>query len=434
LNNTTGAPVVTVTDTTNFTDGIYEFWFNYLPIISRNDPTTYITNKVDVYVDGSRLIEATENVSFSNATTFNNTDGTTVAASSTSMNRILFQRLDGTYPENGNIFIPLHYSPILEMATGNQNTGSVINISSGNMVYTENGDYWVVNEIDQFGNSSRSRAGLEWKASGRSPHTNPSNGNVLSVDYIYNQIPQSIQQNIDLWRLVTTDVMIHSAVMLYLDTYLAVVLSNGGFTISGVFNAIQTAISNYLTNISFDGVVQLSAILSVVQQVPGVAAVRFLTSADSAATLYGIGPLNGVAVGSGAQGHFGIQQINASNRVIGTTTLAQAINSTQTSISVISNIGFPTSGAFTVQIGSEQMQVVAGQGTNTWTVVRGTSPAAATAGSSVFSTGSGVVVQNFAQYDGAVYRATDIFLEDDELVALNNVYLSQMSSGTFGSV
>ncbi len=438
LNNTTGAPIVTVnsTATSQFTDGTYEFRFNYVPMISRNDPDNQVANKIDVYANGSRSIEAKENVVYSTSYQFNTTSGTDKASAAASMNTSLFQRLDGTNPTAGNYFQPLHYSPILEMATGSQ-TGSVMRITGGLATYIENADFWVVNEIGAFGNGARSRAGLEWKSGGSSPHSNPTAGNLLSVDYIYNDVPKAIQHNVDLWRLVTTDVMVHSAVMVYLDVYLAVVLANGGYTLSSVFSNIQTAISNYLTGLTFDGIVQLSAILSVVQQVPGVSAVRFLTSADSTAKLYGIGPFNNSVVGSGTSGHFGIQQINASNRQVGTTTLANSITNTQTTITVQSAIGFPTAGNFTIQVGSEQMQVTSGQGTTTWIVTRGynsTTAAAYSATTTVYSTGSGAVLENFCKSDGSVYRAIDVFLNDDQLAALNNVYLSQMSSSIYGGV
>lgn len=54
------------------------------------------------------------------------------------------------------------------------------------------------------------------------------------------------------------------------------------------------------------------------------------------------------------------------------TTLSAAITTAvQTSISVTSASGFPGSGTYMIQIDNEVMQVTAGQGTTTWTVVRG---------------------------------------------------------------
>ena len=61
------------------------------------------------------------------------------------------------------------------------------------------------------------------------------------------------------------------------------------------------------------------------------------------------------------------------------TTRPTATNTTQTTITVASAAGFPTSGSFYIRIDNEVMQVTGGQGTTTWTVLRGqlgTGPAA----------------------------------------------------------
>jgi Tfp pilus assembly protein PilX len=58
------------------------------------------------------------------------------------------------------------------------------------------------------------------------------------------------------------------------------------------------------------------------------------------------------------------------------TTLAAAVNSTQTTITVASATGFPT-GQFTLRIDDESMTVTGGFGTTTWTVTRGANGSAA---------------------------------------------------------
>ena len=55
----------------------------------------------------------------------------------------------------------------------------------------------------------------------------------------------------------------------------------------------------------------------------------------------------------------------------GNTTLNAAMTSSQTTISVASASGFPTSGNYQVRIDDEDMTVTGGQGTTTWTVTRG---------------------------------------------------------------
>jgi len=54
-----------------------------------------------------------------------------------------------------------------------------------------------------------------------------------------------------------------------------------------------------------------------------------------------------------------------------TTTMTASRNAVQTTIPVASAAGFPTSGNYYVRIGSEVLQVTGGQGTTTWTVLRG---------------------------------------------------------------
>ena len=60
------------------------------------------------------------------------------------------------------------------------------------------------------------------------------------------------------------------------------------------------------------------------------------------------------------------------------TTLASAVNTTQTTITVNSATGFPTT-AFTIRIDDEYMSVTAGFGTTTWTVTRGVNNSGAAA-------------------------------------------------------
>lgn len=51
--------------------------------------------------------------------------------------------------------------------------------------------------------------------------------------------------------------------------------------------------------------------------------------------------------------------------------LAADIDASQTTITVTTASGFPTSGDYLIQIDGEMMLVVGGQGTTTWTVIRG---------------------------------------------------------------
>jgi Tfp pilus assembly protein PilX len=61
----------------------------------------------------------------------------------------------------------------------------------------------------------------------------------------------------------------------------------------------------------------------------------------------------------------------ATGTTYGYSKLASAMTAAQTTVSVAANAQFPSSGGYVVVVDTERMLVTAGQGTNTWTVVRG---------------------------------------------------------------
>ncbi len=84
------------------------------------------------------------------------------------------------------------------------------------------------------------------------------------------------------------------------------------------------------------------------------------------------------------------------------TSTTAAVGASDTTLLVSSTNGFPTSGPYTVQVDKEQMNVVGGQGTTTWTVVRGvngTTPAPHGVGCS--GTGCSPKNLNVLTYSGA---------------------------------
>lgn len=67
------------------------------------------------------------------------------------------------------------------------------------------------------------------------------------------------------------------------------------------------------------------------------------------------------------------------------TVLAGDIDATQTTVTVDNADAFPTSGSYLIQIGNEVLTVIGGQGTTTWTVVRGAGATSHAAGSLVYT-------------------------------------------------
>lgn len=268
-------PRVDVLNATSLPDGtLIDLEFDYASKASRNDPAgnPRITNRVDVWCAGTRVLEATQTVVFRNTITFNNTPGHRNL-------RTNYLRPDGTNPANANVFIPLAWGPIITvpptivisgttygLATAANPLGTV----SGGVTYA----YQIVHEDTAFGWGARSRFGLEWAASNL-----PANNSTFSIDTTYNAIPHAVQLEIDRWRLVGTDAMAHQAKNMFLKFNLAIIYDfNADQNV--VNTAIDTALADYLSNLGIATVVQASDVLQVVHNVTGVDAVRFLHSGD----------------------------------------------------------------------------------------------------------------------------------------------------------
>lgn len=339
VNNAWTPPFITVLNNTVVPDGIYELQYDYLPNCSRNDPLNGITNRVDIYVNNTRAVQVVQDAQWIDSHVFTHNAGDFY-------NVINWSRFNGGTPQDGNFFIPLAFVPILDY-------GDVFNGGSGTLrvgfnTYWEGTDYWGVNNTSAFGLSPLSLGGIEWLASD-SPI--PSFGDAMTLTYNFNQIPQSVQAAISAWSLVTTDVQVHQAHVLDLNIYLGLIMSTTTYAQATVLSQVQAALSNYFNSVTFDGVVQISEIIAIVQNLPGVVAVRLLTSADDTSATY---PVNSQYDTT----NYAIQSVNVENDVLTT----------------------------------------------------------------------------FATYDGAVFRANDVALNDDTLAVLNNVYLSFFANNTFGSV
>jgi uncharacterized phage protein gp47/JayE len=258
---------VTVLNPSKVTDGVYDLEFEYLPVASRNDPANGVTNRVDLYVNGDNPTKATATLLFRTTRTFNTTPGD-------KFNRFNFVRFDGTSPVTGNYFVPYPIGPVDDASVDDE---LVIN----GITYHEGTDYWAVNDITNSGGTVHSYSGIEFSTlAGSPPGTIPPDQSVFTVDYVFNSVPQDVDTDIRVWRLITTDVQVHAAKILYLNLYLAVMLSSG-FSVGAVQPTIEAALSNLISRIGFNDVVQVSDLLGVVQQVPGIDAVRFITQADN---------------------------------------------------------------------------------------------------------------------------------------------------------
>lgn len=245
--------------------------FEYVSRSSRNDPAHSIYHRVDVWCSGTRALEASQSIYFSNVLRFTTVDGTYF--------RLYWVKNDGAYPANNNIFIPLAYGPMITVPStitissttyGLATVDHPLGTASGGIQYA----YQPVFNDTANGYGPRSLFGLEWSASQA-----PANGSNFSIQYTYNGVPHAVQFEIDRWRLVTVDAQVHQAKSMYLKFNLVIIYDLTAD--QGVVNtSINTAISDYLSNLGLATVVQASDVLQIVHGVSGVDAVRFMHSGD----------------------------------------------------------------------------------------------------------------------------------------------------------
>jgi uncharacterized phage protein gp47/JayE len=252
--------------------------FEYTPQASRNDPAGGITDRVDVWVGGTRAVAAQQSVVFSTALTFSASTGSKYYNQN-------FVRPDGVHPAVSNIFVPLAFGPIITVPATLVVGGTTYALATaanplGTTVGSTKYAYQIVHDDTAAGYGASSLFGLEWSvASGYTPPNNTVFVVGQSGGYTYNQLIQSVQDATDRWRLVSYDARVHQAKTFALRFSLAVMYERSSSQ-TVVNQAIDAAIAAYLAQVGFDGVVQVSDVLQVAHNVPGVDAVRFLHGSD----------------------------------------------------------------------------------------------------------------------------------------------------------
>jgi uncharacterized phage protein gp47/JayE len=272
---------------------IADLSFEYVSTSSRNDPENGISNKVDVWTAGRRLISATQTLVFQDALEFNTTSGDLY-------NIVDWQRLNPVdtnangrlsltelNPVDNNIFVPLVFGPIYQIpdliTDSNGDTYGRMGVAGTGADYED--AFCAVHHDTAEGYSPTSLFGLEWDYGQL-----PANGSTLTIgnddDYIYNVIPSTVQVEIDRWRLVGIDALAHQA-REWLLRFNFAVMYDGAQSITATNTAIDDGISRHLTMLGVGGVIQASDILQIVRNVSGVDAVRFLDASDIGGYSYG---------------------------------------------------------------------------------------------------------------------------------------------------
>lgn len=240
---------------------IYDVEFEYTSSASRNDPGIGISNRVDVWTNGEKIMEAGETFVFSDAKTFTTLPGDP-------LHRENFLRLNTSNvpPAAGSVFSQLSYGPIFSIP-------DILSIAG--QEYTEGVDFFIVHDDTAFGYGPTSKFGLEWVAG----QSRPANGTGVGLTYFYNRTPRDVESRIRRWRLVSTDARAHAAKTAYLTISLAVMYSPGASP-STVDNEIFNSLSRFVAAKGFASVVQVSDILHAVHGTFGVDAARLTNASD----------------------------------------------------------------------------------------------------------------------------------------------------------
>jgi uncharacterized phage protein gp47/JayE len=252
---------------------IVDLEFQYTTKSSRNNPLNGICNKVDIFVDGVSPFAVTEATSVSAATLSSLTSDALYTDN--------FERVGSAgSPTAGNRFMRLGSVPVVSFPS---------TLTIGGVVYTRGTHYWLLapntnpgspNPTTLLKGSAAEVAGVEWSSAG------PSTGTPVTLDYVYNQVPQLLGALIAPAKQITTDVMVHQGTFAYLQPCLDIEYDRT-YSVATVNSNIITRMQSFWNSMPFGVSVKLSVITMYVQQTLGVVDCKVTQSAD-APLAYGI--------------------------------------------------------------------------------------------------------------------------------------------------
>jgi len=255
---------------TNMPDGFYDLQFDYVPTYSRNDPLSTrfgavganITNRIDLWVNGIVAQTATQACVFTStsAMRFNTTPNDPLQASR-------YIKLNGSPPSNNDVFVPLAYGPIISVPAS---------LVIGANTFVLGTHYDIVHQNDAFGYGPTSRYGLVFYVAGSLPVSNTA----FSITYTSHSVPASVQNAIESqWRLLGTDMQVHGGKIVQYRYHLAIVFDRT-YDQSTVTTNVNTALAAFINGLGFNSAMQVSDLLQVIHNVPGVDNARFLNNTD----------------------------------------------------------------------------------------------------------------------------------------------------------
>lgn len=238
---------------------VLDLEYEYTPKDSRNEPVSGLTNKVDIFINGSQSEDAEELCQY-RPYTLNSTAGS-------NLNANLFELPDRKAPAAGGYVLPLSYQPVAIPPTS---------ITVGTTVRVLGTDYKLVRRRDGMWGSSREFSGLYSSAPLFPTGTN------LRLQYSYNQLPVLLNTVVDAHRQITSDPLVREVRRRYFRFNLIVAYKNYTGT-TDVDQTIRTTLTDWMGTLGYGDWIQASDIEALVHGVGGVDAVRLATTGDGVA-------------------------------------------------------------------------------------------------------------------------------------------------------
>ena len=252
------------TEQTAINDGdVLTVEHEYVSTASRNNPLSYVTNCVDLYVNGSEATPAEE------TTLVNMID----ISSDAIYKAKTFTDDYGTTRTNGFLQL-LGYGPVISVPATLQIGGKEYKAASyADGVLTEN-DYILVRQTGELYGSTRAAYGILFTGSAK-----PDNGLTLNITYSYNRVPIILDEVMRVSKQITTDTLVHESQSVPVGLSMVVQLAQG-YSLSDVRSAIQDKLTAYFASLGFGAWIQFSDLHAVVREVAGVDNARMRKASD----------------------------------------------------------------------------------------------------------------------------------------------------------
>ena len=252
-------PVFTRVDSGQINQGdIVDLEFQYTPVCSRNDPANGKTNAVDIFVDGIAPYNVTEQTVISGVTLSSLVDDPLYTGNFIRVGTPGVPTATNRYTRLGNVPL-VTFPPTLTV---------------GAEIFTLGTHYYVLADVTELQGSRLEASGIEWDPTG------PATGAELTLEYVYNQVPEVLDAVMTTSKQLCTDVLVHQANYVYLQPCFSIEY-NRSYSPAVTNAALATRLQSFVAACPFGSQIKFTMLCTVVTQILGVDDVKITTVADN---------------------------------------------------------------------------------------------------------------------------------------------------------